>query len=96
MADRGFDLDDCLPDGVKCQVPPFLESHQQLEPDEVVRTRRIATLHIHVERAKERVKNSNNPFLSCNALPTCKTHNFCVHFLMLLKDPLVLCLPESK
>ena len=56
MADCGFNLDDCLPDGVKFNVPPFLGSCQQLEPDEVVRTRPTATLHIHVKAAKERVK----------------------------------------
>ena len=53
MADRGFDLNDSLPDGVKCNVPPFLGSRQQLEPDEVVRTRRIANFRIHAEQAIE-------------------------------------------
>ena len=57
MADCDFNLDDCVPDGVKFNVPPFLGSCQQLEPDEVVRTRRHTTLHIYVERAKEQVKN---------------------------------------
>ena len=53
MADCGFDLDDCLPDGVKCNVSPFLVSRQQLEPDEELRTRHTAALRIHVERARE-------------------------------------------
>ena len=53
MADSGFDLNDSLPDGVKCNVPPFLGSRQQLEPDEVVRTRRIANFRIHAEQAIE-------------------------------------------
>ena len=53
MADCGFDLDDCLPDGVKCNVHPFLVSRQQLEPDEELRMCHIAALRIHGERAIE-------------------------------------------
>lgn len=57
MADRGFEIDDMLPEGVRCNIPPFLGGRDQLEPLEVLETRRIATLRIHVERAIERLKN---------------------------------------
>ena len=58
MADRGFNIqDDLTPLGVKVNIPPFLKGKTQLEPDELVETRRIASLRIHVEHAMERIKN---------------------------------------
>ena len=58
MADRGFNIqDDLTPLGVKVNIPPFLKGKSQLEPEELVETRRIASLRIHVERAMERIKN---------------------------------------
>ena len=54
MADRGFDIqDDLTPIGVKANIPPFLKGKQQLDAGEMVETRRIASLRIHVERAME-------------------------------------------
>ena len=58
MADRGFDiLEDLAPIGVKLNIPPFLRGKKQLDPKELVETRRIASLRIHVERCMERIKN---------------------------------------
>ena len=58
MADRGFDIqDDLIPLGVRLNIPPFLRGKSQLEENEIVETRRIASLRIHVERAMERIKN---------------------------------------
>ena len=58
MADRGFDIqDDLTPLGVKLNMPPFLRGKTQLDTNEVVETRRIASVRIHVERAMERIKN---------------------------------------
>ena len=57
MADRGFEIDDIVPSGVRVNIPPFLDKRPQLEPHEVTKTRRIATLRIHVERAIEWIKN---------------------------------------
>ena len=58
MVDKGFDIDDLAEQqGVKLAQPPFLHGKEQLDEEEVVLTRRIAFLHIHVERAIERVKN---------------------------------------
>ena len=58
MADRGFDIqDDLTPLGVKLNMPPFLRGKSQLDYKEMVETRRIASVRIHVERAMERIKN---------------------------------------
>lgn len=58
MADRGFDIEeDLLLIGVKLNIPPFLRGKSQLSEEELVQTRRIASLRIHVERAMERIKN---------------------------------------
>ena len=71
MADRGFDID-VLPDRVSTNIPPFLGSRKQLESEEVVSTRWIATVHIHVERAIERIKNFRIAhFYSSNIVSYC-------------------------
>ena len=58
MADRGFDImDDLAPCGVKLNIPPFLRGRSQLDQRELIKTRRIASLRIHVERCMERIKN---------------------------------------
>ena len=58
MADRGFNIqDDLTPLGVRVNIPPFLKGKTQLEAEELVETRRIASLRIHVERAMEHIKN---------------------------------------
>ena len=58
MADRGFDIEaDLIPLGVKLNIPPFLKGKSQLSEKEMVDTRHITSLRIHVERAMERIKN---------------------------------------
>ncbi len=58
MADKGFDIEEYLiPLGVKLNIPPFLRGKTQFDHSEVVVTRRVASLRIHVERAMERIKN---------------------------------------
>ena len=58
MADCGFDIeDDLILKGVHLNIPPFLRGKQQFSENELIRTRRIASLRIHVERAIERIKN---------------------------------------
>ena len=58
MADKGFDIEeDLIPLGVKLNIPPFLRGKAQFNSHELVQTRRIASLRIHVERAMERIKN---------------------------------------
>ena len=38
-------------------IPPFMKGKKQLNEEELVENRRIATLRIHVERAMEQLKN---------------------------------------
>ena len=58
MADRGFTIQNELTlIGVKLNIPPFLHGTTQLSGKEMIETRRIASLRIHVERAMERIKN---------------------------------------
>ena len=40
--------------GVKVNVPPFMNESGQFNESELLETRRIASLRIHVERAMER------------------------------------------
>jgi DDE superfamily endonuclease/Helix-turn-helix of DDE superfamily endonuclease len=58
MADRGFTIEtDLLPYGVSLNMPAFRRGLKQLSNSEVVRTRRIASVRIHVERMIARLKN---------------------------------------
>ena len=69
MADHGFDIqDDLTPIGVRVNIPPFL---RQLDGCELIETRRIASLRIHVERAMERIKNYH---IFDRTLPSSLTH----------------------
>jgi len=57
MADKGFLIQDLLaPIGVRLNVPPLLQSNSQMPPEDVVVTKKIAQLRVHVERAIGRVK----------------------------------------
>jgi len=54
MADRGFNIQEMLAlKGVKVNVSPFMNQSGQFTEQEMLTTRRIATLRIHVERAIE-------------------------------------------
>ena len=75
VADRGFLIEDILPPGITMNVPPLLNETGQLTDNEWTRTRRIASVCIHVERAIERIKNyqvlhnvSNNMHNSINQI----------------------------
>jgi len=57
MADKGFNIDDLLcSKGVELNLPPYLLNHAQLSPEEVIETKAIAKVRIHVERAIRRIK----------------------------------------
>ena len=58
MPDRGFDVEDVLAHkGVLLNIPPYLNGRSHFLEKEVVQTRRIAELRIHVERAIGRARN---------------------------------------
>ena len=57
LADKGFLIQDILPEGVTVNVPPFL--YTKFTEQEILLTKEIASCRIHVERANERLKNFN-------------------------------------
>ena len=58
MADQGFDIEEDLTLlGVHLNMPLFLSGKSQLTEKELIATRRIPSLRIHVEGAMERMKN---------------------------------------
>ena len=57
MADRGFTIADlCEAKGARLNIPP-MKTKDQFTEAELLTTRRIASLRIHVERAIGRIKN---------------------------------------
>ncbi|XP_049520452.1 uncharacterized protein LOC119443739, partial [Dermacentor silvarum] len=56
LADRGFTIGDCLPMGVNLRLPSFSKGRQQISGPELVKSRRLARLRIHVERSIRRLK----------------------------------------
>ena len=44
MADKGFQLEDILPLNVTLNIPPFLNSNQQMSLEDVIKTQQIASL----------------------------------------------------
>ena len=58
MADRGFEIEAELALlGVKLSSPSFLKGKQQLSDHELVQTRHIASLRVHVLMAMEQLNN---------------------------------------
>ena len=67
MADKGFLIQDLLtPIGVRLNVPPLLSNKRQMPADDVLLTKKIAQLRVHVERAIGRIKDYQ---ILCNTLP---------------------------
>jgi len=59
MADKGFDIAyECMTHGVHLNKPPRVRN-PQLSRNQVITTRKIASLRIHVERAIGRIKQYN-------------------------------------
>lgn len=57
MADKGFNIQDILaPHGVRLNIPPFNTKAHQMLPQDVIETKSIASVRIHVERAIGRIK----------------------------------------
>ncbi|XP_077862304.1 uncharacterized protein LOC144343764 [Saccoglossus kowalevskii] len=57
MADRGFDIaGDLLLHRTELVIPPGARSHEQMSGSDVKKTKEVANLGIHIERAIERIK----------------------------------------
>ena len=57
MADKGFDIEYLLrTKQVSLNLPPFLQSQTQFSSQDVLQTKTIAKVKIHVERAIRRIK----------------------------------------
>ena len=57
MAGKGFDIQDLLVTrGVRLNIPPFKKGDQQMHPQDVAKTKKIAAVRIHVERNMQRIK----------------------------------------
>ena len=56
MADRGFEIEDLLPNNVTLNIPPFMDDRPQLSLEDEIKTRKIASVRIHVERVIRRIK----------------------------------------
>ena len=57
MTDKGFDIRyELMLIGVRLNIPPFAKKNTQMPARDVVSTRQIASLRIHVERAIRRIK----------------------------------------
>jgi hypothetical protein len=52
MADRGFDFESDMPNGVFLNIPPFLDGQPQLSAEDEAKTRKIASVRVYVEHAK--------------------------------------------
>ncbi|XP_070549676.1 uncharacterized protein [Ptychodera flava] len=58
MADKGFNIQDELAaKGAVLNMPPFVTPGQQMSVEDVIETRSIAVVRIHIERCMERIKN---------------------------------------
>jgi len=69
LADKGFLIQDIVPDGVTVNIPPFL-NEGKLSDSEIKLTKSIAKCRIHVERANARLKDFKilhfiPPYLRC-------------------------------
>ena len=58
MADKGFDIKDVLLQyGVRLNIPPFRQGEMQMTPEDLMSTKKIAGVRIHVERKMQRIKS---------------------------------------
>ena len=78
MAERGFDIENIPQGSSGLNIPPLLVLRQF--GDELVETRRIASLHVHVEQAMERIKNSPITHYFLGSLCSMAESSLHVHF----------------
>ena len=79
LADRGFDVADSLAlHGATLDIPAFTRGRDQLSPEEVEATRKLAHVRIHVERIIGAVRQRFQILSATGVLPkelAAKTHN---------------------
>ncbi|XP_031559835.1 uncharacterized protein LOC116296006 [Actinia tenebrosa] len=56
MVDKGFEIEDIVPPGVRVNMPPSLQSRRPFFAADTEKTMNIASVTIHVERAIQRIK----------------------------------------
>ena len=57
MAEKRIDIQHLLGTiGVRLNIPPFCRENQQMTPEEVLKTKKITAVRIHMERAINRLK----------------------------------------
>lgn len=80
VADRGFDIENILQGSTGLNIPPLLRTKTQFDEDELEETRCIASLHVHVEQAMERIKNSPITHYFLGSLCSMAESSLHVHF----------------
>ena len=70
LTDRGFNIEDSIAyRGTTLNIPAFTRGKSQLSPKEVVDTRRIANVRIHVERVIGSVRQKYTILNATTPLP---------------------------
>ena len=88
MADKGFTIKDMLKElNVELNLPPFMEGRSQLPASQVQEGCKIASLHIHVERAIGRIKNFKRNYSNKHGT-TCESNCMCVCIFIHLRPAL--------
>ena len=82
VADHGFDIENILQGSTGLNIPPLLRTSlkTQFDEDELEETRCIASLHVHVEQAMERIKNSPLTHYFLGSLCSMAESSLHVHF----------------
>ena len=60
LADRGFNINDSLPENVQIMYPPFKHGKVQFTQAEASTTKIVAHARIHIERVIGRIKEISN------------------------------------
>ena len=80
MADRGFDIENIQQGSTGFNISPLLGTKTQFDEDELEETRHIASLHVHVEQAMERIKHSPITHYFFGSLCSMAESSLHVHF----------------
>ena len=78
----GFDIENILQGSTGLNIPPLLRTNlkTQFDEDELEETHCTASLHVHVEQAMERIKNSPITHYFLGSLCSMAESSLHVHF----------------